>query len=83
MEASFGCYRDEIGHDDKHEGGRCDRCHRSVDLAVLKPRWRNEKDGARRDLTTVTMDDVLSRAPGNWYFEGNEAKSLGLVSEVL
>jgi hypothetical protein len=31
----------------------------------------------------VTMDDVLSRAPGNWYIEANEAKSLGLVSEVL
>ena len=31
----------------------------------------------------VTMHDVLSRAPGNWYIEANEAKSLGLVSEVL
>jgi hypothetical protein len=31
----------------------------------------------------VTMDDVLSRAPGNRYIEEKEAKSLGLVSEVL
>ena len=31
----------------------------------------------------VTMDDVLSRAPGNWYIEANEARSLGLVSDVL
>jgi hypothetical protein len=31
----------------------------------------------------VTMDDVLSRAPGNSYIEANEAKSLGLVTEVL
>src|SRR5271170_3870946 len=31
----------------------------------------------------VTMEDVLSRAPGNWYIEANEAKSLGLVAEVL
>jgi ATP-dependent protease ClpP protease subunit len=31
----------------------------------------------------VTMDDVLSRAPGNWYIEANEAKSLGLVAKVL
>jgi hypothetical protein len=31
----------------------------------------------------VTMDEVLSRAPGNWYIEANEAKSLGLVAEVL
>ena len=31
----------------------------------------------------VTMDDVLGRAPGNWYIEANEAKSLGLVAKVL
>jgi hypothetical protein len=31
----------------------------------------------------VTMDEVLLRAPGNWYIEANEAKSLGLVAEVL
>src|ERR1700761_8490459 len=31
----------------------------------------------------VTMDDVLSRAPGNWYIEANEAKALGLVAKVL
>jgi hypothetical protein len=31
----------------------------------------------------VTMDEVLRRAPGNWYIEANVAKSLGLVEEVL
>jgi ATP-dependent protease ClpP protease subunit len=31
----------------------------------------------------VMMDDVLRRAPGNWYIEANEARSLGLVSDVL
>jgi hypothetical protein len=31
----------------------------------------------------VTMDEVLSRAPCNWYIEANEAKSLGLVAAVL
>lgn len=31
----------------------------------------------------VTMDEVLRRAPGNWYIEANEAKSLGLVAEVV
>ena len=31
----------------------------------------------------VTMEEVLSRAPGNWYIEANEAKSLGLVAGVL
>jgi hypothetical protein len=31
----------------------------------------------------VGMDEVLRRAPGNWYIEANEAKSLGLVADVL
>jgi hypothetical protein len=29
------------------------------------------------------MDEVLSRAPGNWYVDANQAKSRGLVAEVL
>ena len=29
------------------------------------------------------MADVLNRAPGNWYIEANEARSLELVSDVL
>jgi ATP-dependent protease ClpP protease subunit len=33
--------------------------------------------------TKVTMEEVLSRAPGNWYIEANEAQSLGLVAGVL
>jgi hypothetical protein len=31
----------------------------------------------------VTIDEVLRRAPGNWYIEANEAKGLELVAEVL
>jgi hypothetical protein len=31
----------------------------------------------------LTIDEVLSRAPSNWYIEANEAKSLNLVAEVL
>jgi hypothetical protein len=31
----------------------------------------------------VTFDEVLRRAPGNWYIEANEAKALELVAEVL
>jgi hypothetical protein len=31
----------------------------------------------------VTIDEVLRRAPGNWYIEANEAKALGLVAEIL
>ena len=33
--------------------------------------------------TNVTMEEVLRRAPGNWYIEANEAKSLGLVAGVI
>jgi ATP-dependent protease ClpP protease subunit len=31
----------------------------------------------------VTMDDLLQRAPYNWYIEANEAKRLGLIEAVL
>jgi ATP-dependent protease ClpP protease subunit len=31
----------------------------------------------------VTMDQVLQKAPSNWYIEANEALALGLVSGVL
>jgi hypothetical protein len=31
----------------------------------------------------VTIDEVLRRAPGNWYIEANEAKALELVAEIL
>jgi hypothetical protein len=31
----------------------------------------------------VSLNEVLSRAPGNWYIQASEAKSPGLVSEVL
>ena len=31
----------------------------------------------------VTMDEVLKRAPGNWYIEAGEARTLGLIEAVL
>jgi len=31
----------------------------------------------------VTLEEVLQRAPSNWYIEAEEAKSLGLVEAVL
>lgn len=31
----------------------------------------------------VNLDEVLRRAPSNWYIEANDAKALGLVEEVL
>lgn len=33
--------------------------------------------------TEVTMDEVLRRAPYNWYIEANEAVQMGLVRAVL
>ncbi len=31
----------------------------------------------------VTMEDVLRRAPSNWYIEAQEAQELGLVEAVI
>ncbi len=33
--------------------------------------------------SSVTMDELLKRAPHNWYIEAQEAKTLGLVRDVL
>ena len=33
--------------------------------------------------SNVTMEDVLKRAPFNWYIEAQEALSLGLIAAVL
>ena len=33
--------------------------------------------------STVTMDQVLQRAPYNWYLEAQEAMNLGLISGIL
>jgi ATP-dependent protease ClpP protease subunit len=33
--------------------------------------------------SSVTMDEVLEKAPSNWYIEAQEAKSLGLIEDVL
>jgi hypothetical protein len=31
----------------------------------------------------VTMDEVLRRAPSNWYIEAEEAQALGLIEAVI
>ncbi len=31
----------------------------------------------------VTMDEVLRRAPSNWYLEAQEAQALGLIEGVI
>ena len=33
--------------------------------------------------SSITLDQVLERAPSNWYLEAQEAKNLGLVEAVL
>jgi ATP-dependent protease ClpP protease subunit len=33
--------------------------------------------------SSVTLDEVIRRAPSNWYIEAEEAKSLGLIEGVL
>jgi ATP-dependent protease ClpP protease subunit len=33
--------------------------------------------------SSVTMDEVMTRAASNWYLEANEACALGLVEQVL
>lgn len=33
--------------------------------------------------STVTMEELLQRAPSNWYIEGEEAVRLGLVEAVI
>jgi ATP-dependent protease ClpP protease subunit len=33
--------------------------------------------------SSATLDEVLQKAPSNWYLEAQEAKSLGLIAAVL
>jgi ATP-dependent protease ClpP protease subunit len=33
--------------------------------------------------SSVTMEEVLKRAPANWYIEAQEAKALGLIADVI
>ena len=33
--------------------------------------------------SSVTLDEVLQKAPANWYLEAQEAKNLGLIEAVL
>lgn len=44
-----------------------------------------EKEGFANLIagSSVTMDDLLNRAPSNWYIEANEAVALGLVQAVI
>ena len=47
-------------------------------IAIQKEGFENLVRGSQ-----VTMEEVLRRAPENWYIEAQEAKALGLVAGVL
>jgi ATP-dependent protease ClpP protease subunit len=47
-------------------------------IAIQNEGFQNLVRGSR-----VTMEQVLERAPSNWYIEANEAKVLGLIEAVL
>lgn len=47
-------------------------------IAIQNEGFENLVRGSR-----VTMDELLKRAPHNWYIEAQEAKSLGLVRDIL
>jgi ATP-dependent protease ClpP protease subunit len=47
-------------------------------IAIQNEGFENLVRGSR-----VTMDEVLEKAPSNWYIEANEALALGLVQGVL
>lgn len=47
-------------------------------IAIQNEGFANLIAGSR-----VTMDEVLERAPSNWYIEAEEAKALGLIEAVL
>ena len=44
-----------------------------------------EKEGFENIIagSSVTLDELMNRAPSNWYVEANEAVELGLVSGVI
>ncbi|GJD52983.1 hypothetical protein OPKNFCMD_5751 [Methylobacterium crusticola] len=47
-------------------------------IAIQNEGFANLINGSR-----VTMEEVLERAPANWYIEAEEAKALGLIEAVL
>jgi ATP-dependent protease ClpP protease subunit len=46
-------------------------------------RIQNEGFAALIENTQVAMDELLAKAPSNWYIEADEAKALGLVLDVI
>ncbi|RYY37197.1 MAG: peptidase S14 [Sphingomonadales bacterium] len=47
-------------------------------IAIQEEGFANLVEGS-----TVTLEEVLERAPSNWYIEAPEAKTLGLIEDVI
>ena len=47
-------------------------------IAIQNEGFRNLVEGS-----SVTMDEVLEKAPANWYIEAQEAKARGLIADVI
>src|ERR1700744_2010734 len=47
-------------------------------IAIQNEGFQNLVNGSK-----VTLEEVLKKAPSNWYVEANEAKDLGLIEAVL
>jgi ATP-dependent protease ClpP protease subunit len=47
-------------------------------IAIQNEGFANLVEGSK-----VTLDEVLAKAPSNWYVEANEAKELGLIEAVV
>lgn len=67
--------------------GPLSSCIASVQAALheIEQSIRIEREGFEALIagSSVTMDEVLKRAPSNWYVEANEAVELGLVEGVI
>lgn len=47
-------------------------------IAIQNEGFQNLINGS-----SLSLDDVLLKAPENWYLEANEAQSLGLIAAVI
>src|SRR5450755_439540 len=47
-------------------------------IAIQNEGFQNLVNGSK-----VTLEEVLHKAPSNWYLEADNAKELGLIEEVL
>ena len=47
-------------------------------IAIQNEGFQNLVNGSK-----VTLEEVIRRAPSNWYLEAQEAKELGLIEAVL